>query len=70
MRSRIEHFKDNKSIIEDIEINDVFAGAKGKKIRDELMKSYTDKTAAVPSNGSSPTVSLEDFLGLVNELMP
>lgn len=79
VKSTVNHFSDNRSAVESVEIYDVLKGIKARKTKDpqmevfnspEVMRSHTDNSAASISNASEPTISLAELLDVVKENYP
>lgn len=71
VKTTINHFVDNKSIVDSVEIYDVLKGSKAKKVGTEVMSSHTGEPAALLSNASVPTtISVSDMLEVVKENYP
>ena len=71
VKSTINHFSDNKTVIDSVEVYDVLKGSKAKKVGTEVMSSHTGYPAASVSNASVPTtISVSDLLNVVKENYP
>lgn len=71
VKSTINHFSDNKAVIDSVEVYDVLKGSKAKKVGTEVMSSHTGYPAASVSNASVPTtISVSDLLNVVKENYP
>lgn len=71
VKSTINHFAYNKSILNSIEIFDVLKGTKAKKSATKLMRSHNDFSSASAANGLvTDTISIEELLDAVKENYP
>ncbi len=69
VRSTVNHFGINKSVVDSVEIYDVLKGAKAKNVETDVIGSHTGTTpAARLLNASVPTeLSVADLLEAVKE---
>lgn len=81
VKSTVNHFTDNKSVVEDVEVYDVLKGIKARKTKDPRMEvfnsvsgsqgSHTGSPAARHPNGTaSATISVAELLDVVKENYP
>lgn len=70
IRSQINHFADNKSVLESMEIYDVLKGAKAKKMESEVMRTVGIEMPKPNANTTDSYYSVADLLSLVKENYP
>ena len=70
IRSQINHFADNKTALESMEIYDVLKGAKAKKTESEVMRTLGLKKPQLLANTSDSYYSIADLLDIVKENYP
>ena len=71
VRSKVNHFAQNKSVVESVEIYNVLKGIKAKKIEARVKGSHTDNvSAASHPTADTSTMSVADLLGIVKENYP
>ena len=70
VRSTIDHYDRNKSILASVEIFDVIKGAKAKKIESEVMRDLSEKSGWLSSNASDSSITVADLLEIVKDNYP
>ena len=77
VKSTVNHFTDNKSVVEDAEVYDVLKGIKARKTKDPQMEVFNSVSGSrgtqsgLSSNGTaSATISVAELLDVVKENYP
>ena len=71
VKSTVNHYSDNKSVVDSVEIYDVLKGSKAKNVEAKVIGSHTGKPAARVLNAlDSTTVSVAELLEAVKENYP
>ncbi len=70
VRSTVNHFSQNRSIVDDLQIYNVLKGAKSKKTEAQVMRSYTGSPAANAANAWTSTISVAELLDIVKDNYP
>lgn len=72
VKSTVNHFGINKSVVDTVEIYDVLKGSKAKVVEPSVIGSHTEKTAAslLNASDSTTTISIAELLETVKDNYP
>jgi|GEM_PF-2569415 len=70
VRSTVNHFANNKSGLESMEIYDVLKGSRARKMESEVMRTLGIEMPQLYANASDSTITVADLLELVKENYP